>query len=65
MLKTSDGHTYVIAEIGANHNGDMDLARETIRAAKAAGGPDKRHRRARRPSGARKTTGEILGSLEV
>lgn len=37
MLKTSDGHTYVIAEIGANHNGDMELARETIRAAKAAG----------------------------
>lgn len=37
MLKTSDGHTYVIAEIGANHNGDMGLARESIRAAKAAG----------------------------
>lgn len=37
MLKTSDGHTYVIAEIGANHNGDMGLARQTIDAAKAAG----------------------------
>lgn len=37
MLQTSDGHTYVIAEIGANHNGDMELARETIRAAKDAG----------------------------
>jgi sialic acid synthase SpsE len=28
---------YVIAEIGANHNGDMDLARQMIAAAKAAG----------------------------
>ncbi|MDQ3030783.1 MAG: N-acetylneuraminate synthase family protein [Myxococcota bacterium] len=32
------GHTpYVIAEIGANHNGDMDLCRRTIDAAKACG----------------------------
>lgn len=37
MLLPSDGHTYVIAEIGANHNGDMKLAQESIRAAKAAG----------------------------
>lgn len=37
MHLPSDGHTYVIAEIGANHNGDMELARESIRAAKAAG----------------------------
>jgi len=37
MLLPSDGHTYVIAEIGANHNGDMNLAQESIRAAKAAG----------------------------
>lgn len=29
--------TYVIAEIGANHNGDMDLARKLIDAAKASG----------------------------
>lgn len=28
---------YIIAEIGANHNGDMDLARRLIDAAKAAG----------------------------
>ncbi|WP_374630842.1 N-acetylneuraminate synthase family protein [Ferrovibrio sp.] len=28
---------YIIAEIGANHNGDMDLARQLIDAAKAAG----------------------------
>jgi len=32
----NDG-TYVIAEIGANHNGDMEQARAHIRAAKAAG----------------------------
>ncbi|MBO6783117.1 MAG: N-acetylneuraminate synthase family protein [Alphaproteobacteria bacterium] len=37
MLPTSDGHTYVIAEIGANHNGDMKLARQSIDAAHAAG----------------------------
>ena len=29
--------TYVIAEIGANHNGDMDLARELILSAKSCG----------------------------
>ncbi|WP_417462397.1 N-acetylneuraminate synthase family protein [Kordiimonas sp.] len=29
--------TYVIAEIGANHNGDMDLARELILSAKKCG----------------------------
>ena len=28
---------YVIAEIGANHNGDMEQARAHVRAAKAAG----------------------------
>jgi len=28
---------YIIAEIGANHNGDMDLAKEMIRAAKESG----------------------------
>ncbi len=37
MLPTSDGHTYVIAEIGANHNGDMELARQSVRAAHDAG----------------------------
>ena len=37
MLLPSDGHTYVIAEIGANHNGNMKLAQDSIRAAKAAG----------------------------
>ena len=29
--------TYVIAEIGANHNGDMELARKMIHRAKALG----------------------------
>jgi len=28
---------YVIAEIGANHNGDMNLAREMIDSAKSCG----------------------------
>jgi N,N'-diacetyllegionaminate synthase len=32
-----DHPPYVIAEIGANHNGDMDLCRRTIDAAKACG----------------------------
>ena len=33
-----DGHpSYLVAEIGINHNGDMDLARRSIDAAKAAG----------------------------
>lgn len=32
-----NGPTYVIAEIGANHNGDLDLARQHVDAAKAAG----------------------------
>ncbi len=31
------GRAYVIAELGANHNGDMDLARKLIDAAKRAG----------------------------
>lgn len=36
--KVGDGHPcYVIAEIGANHNGDMSLARELIDAAKECG----------------------------
>ena len=30
-------HPYIIAELGANHNGDMDLARKLIDAAKEAG----------------------------
>lgn len=30
-------HTFVVAEIGVNHNGDLELARESINAAKAAG----------------------------
>lgn len=32
-----DQKTYVIAEIGANHNGDMELARKMIRVAKERG----------------------------
>jgi len=37
-MQFKDGQkTYVIAEIGANHNGDMELAREMIDRAKALG----------------------------
>ena len=33
-----DGHpAYIIAEIGINHNGDLDMAKEMIKAAKHAG----------------------------
>ena len=33
-----DGHpTYVVAEIGINHNGDLDIAKELIQAAKDSG----------------------------
>jgi N-acetylneuraminate synthase len=33
-----DGHpTYVVSEIGINHNGDLEIAKELIRAAKEAG----------------------------
>ena len=35
-----DGHpAYIIAEIGANHNGDMDLAKRLIKSAKNATNP--------------------------
>lgn len=37
MPNTSFERPYIIAEIGANHNGDMALARKLIDAAKAAG----------------------------
>ncbi|NNE84491.1 MAG: hypothetical protein HKN28_11030 [Alphaproteobacteria bacterium] len=37
MRFLKDDHAYVIAEIGANHNGDMEQARAHISAAKAAG----------------------------
>ena len=30
-------YPYIIAEIGANHNGDMDIAKKLIKAAKDAG----------------------------
>ena len=29
--------TFIIAELSANHNGDIEIAKETIRAAKKAG----------------------------
>ena len=33
-----DGHpTYVVGEVGINHNGDMEIAKELIRAAKENG----------------------------
>lgn len=37
MQFLNDDRPYVIAEIGANHNGDMEQARAHVRAAKAAG----------------------------
>ena len=37
MIFGSLSKPYVIAEIGANHNGDMKLAAELIKAAKDAG----------------------------
>ncbi|MBM3553956.1 MAG: N-acetylneuraminate synthase [Alphaproteobacteria bacterium] len=37
MTFRKDGAPYVIAELGANHNGDMEIARKLIRAAKEAG----------------------------
>ena len=37
-LSVGNGHpAYIVAEIGLNHNGDMDLAKETISAAADAG----------------------------
>ena len=33
----SDQPPYIIAEVGSNHNGDMDLCRRLIDAAAAAG----------------------------
>jgi pseudaminic acid synthase len=33
----SDSPVYIIAELSANHNGDLDIALETVRAAKRAG----------------------------
>lgn len=37
-MQARDGQrTYVIAEIGANHNGDLDLARKLVDSAKACG----------------------------
>lgn len=33
----SDSAVYIIAELSANHNGDLDIALETVRAAKRAG----------------------------
>ena len=36
--RVGDGHPcYVIAEVGINHNGDMDLAERAIAVASAAG----------------------------
>ena len=33
-----DGHpTYVVSEIGINHNGDLEIAKALIKAAKEAG----------------------------
>ena len=37
MLFQEGQKTYVIAEIGANHNGDIDLARKMIDCAKNLG----------------------------
>lgn len=37
MLSLSDNRTFVIAEIGINHNGDIDIAKQLIDVAKSAG----------------------------
>lgn len=36
-MNTEASHTYIIAEVGVNHNGDLSLAKQSIDAAKAAG----------------------------
>ena len=33
----ADGQTYIIAEIGQNHQGSLEMARELLRAAKNCG----------------------------
>ncbi|MGE3292386.1 MAG: N-acetylneuraminate synthase family protein, partial [Geminicoccaceae bacterium] len=37
MLSRPDGGTYIIAEIGHNHQGDVDLCKRMFSAAKEAG----------------------------
>jgi N-acetylneuraminate synthase len=37
MPKIADNHTFVIAEAGVNHNGDLSRARAMVKAARAAG----------------------------
>jgi sialic acid synthase SpsE len=36
-MEDSENMTYIIAEIGVNHNGDIDLAKELVHAAKLSG----------------------------
>lgn len=36
-MKTDSNHTFIIAEAGVNHNGDMDIARQLIKTAADAG----------------------------
>ena len=35
--RMADGQTYIIAEIGQNHQGSLEMARELLRAAKNCG----------------------------
>ena len=36
--KIGDGHpTYIVAEIGINHNGNLDIAKEMVRSSKETG----------------------------
>lgn len=37
MLKSKQGKVFIIAEAGVNHNGDMKIAQQLVRAAKKAG----------------------------
>ena len=37
MVQVTRGHTIVIAEIGVNHNGSLDLAKQLIDAAVECG----------------------------
>ena len=37
MIEWNDDHTYIIAEAGVNHNGDVNIANKLCLAAKEAG----------------------------
>ena len=41
MIEWNDDHTYIIAEAGVNHNGDVNIAKKLCLAAKEAGADGK------------------------